>query len=250
AGKVAIIVGASQGIGAVVARAFAAAGASTVLAARNESALNALAAEIGSGGGQAMAIPADVSDPGSVERLVAQTIEAFGRLDAAFNNAGANHPPTPLADISVEEFDRIVAVNLRGVFLAMKYEVAAMLAHPTGHGGAIVNMSSTAGLSGVPRVAAYTASKHGVIGLTQTAALDYATQNIRINAIAPGTIASDRLAALPEETRQRIASTIPMRRLGQPAEVGALVTWLCSDQASFITGATITIDGGRSAGGA
>lgn len=248
AGKIAIITGASRGIGAATARAFAAAGATVALAARDEHARAAVAQDIRAAGGRALAVPTDVGDPAAVARLVARTLDAYGRLDIAFNNAaGGGRPPTPLADIPVEDYDSALRVTLRGVFLAMKYEIPAMLA---GGGGAIVNMSSTAGLSGVQGIAAYVASKHGVIGLTRAAALDYATRNIRVNVVAPGPILTDRITGLSDEAREQSASHVPLRRLGRPEEVAATVAWLCSDQASFITGATIPIDGGRLSGGA
>jgi NAD(P)-dependent dehydrogenase (short-subunit alcohol dehydrogenase family) len=247
ANKVALITGASRGIGAAAARAFAAAGAAVVLAARSEEAIAALAQEIRSADGHALAVPTDVGEPAAVERLVERTLGAFGRLDAAFNNAGAGHMPTPLADLAVENFDAAVRGSLRGVFLAMKYEILALLA---GGGGAIVNMSSTAGMRGVPGMAGYAAAKHGVIGLTESAALDYAQQRIRVNAIAPGPILTARLSTLSDEVRAPVARTVPMGRVGLPEEVAAVAAWLCSDQASFITGATIPIDGGRLASGA
>jgi NAD(P)-dependent dehydrogenase (short-subunit alcohol dehydrogenase family) len=247
AGKVAIITGASRGIGAAAARTFAAAGATVVLAARDEQALAAVAKSVGDIGGRALAVPTDVADPESVRRLVQQTVAAYGRLDAAFNNAGEGHQPTPLADLDVDAFDRAVRVNLRGIFLAMKFEILSMLA---GEGGAIVNMSSTAGLSGVRGMGGYVAGKHGILGLTKTAALDYAGSNIRVNAIAPGPILTERIVHLSEEARQPIIRAVPMGRIGLPEEVGALAAWLCSGQAAFITGATIPIDGGRLAGSA
>jgi NAD(P)-dependent dehydrogenase (short-subunit alcohol dehydrogenase family) len=248
AGKVALVVGASRGIGAATARAFAEAGAAVALAARDANALESVVRAIQESGGRALAIPTDVSDPAAVARLVAQTLEAYGRLDAAFNNAaGGGRPPTPLAELPIEDYDSALAINLRGVFLALKYEIPAML---QSGGGAIVNMASTAGLSGVRGMSAYVASKHGVIGLTKTAALDYAERNIRVNVVAPGPILSDRIKALSDEGRAQIAQAVPMRRLGLPEEVAALVVWLCSDQAAFMTGATLTIDGGRLSGGA
>lgn len=247
AGKVAIITGASRGIGAATARTFAVEGAAVVLAARDEQALVALAREISAAGGRALAVPTDVGDPASVANLIQRALDAYGRLDAAFNNAAGFHRPTPLADVAVEDYDRAVRVNLRGVFLCMKYEITAMLA---GGGGAIVNMSSTAGLSGVRGMSSYAATKHGVIGLTKSAALDYAERGIRVNAVAPGPILTERLGSLSDEVRAPVARAVPMRRIGQPGEVAAAVAWLCSDQASFITGATVTIDGGRLSGGA
>lgn len=245
ADKVAIITGASRGIGAVAAQTFAAAGAAVVLAARSEPAIAALAQQIRDAGGHALAVPTDVGDAAAVERLVARTLDTFGRLDAAFNNAGETHMPMPLADLSVEDFDRVLRGSLRGVYLALKYEIPAMLA---GGRGAIVNMASTAGLQGVRGMGAYDAAKHGVIGLTESAALDYAARHIRVNAIAPGPIINERIAALSDEARAPITRAVPMGRLGLPGEVAALAAWLCSDQASFITGATIPIDGGRLAG--
>jgi NAD(P)-dependent dehydrogenase (short-subunit alcohol dehydrogenase family) len=244
-GKVAIITGASRGIGASAARVFAEAGAAVALAARSEQALAALAEDLRARGATCLAAPTDVGDPDAVERLVERVVSTFGRLDIAFNNAGDGHMPAPLADLSVEDFDRAIRGSLRGVFLAMKYEIPAML---TSGGGAIVNMSSTAGVEGVRGMAAYDAAKHGVIGLTQSAALDYAARGIRVNAIAPGPILTERLAALTDEQRAPVVRGVPMARVGLPEEVGALAAWLCSDQASFITGATITIDGGRLAG--
>jgi NAD(P)-dependent dehydrogenase (short-subunit alcohol dehydrogenase family) len=227
------------------ARVFAEAGASVVLAARDESALKVLAEEIEDSGGRAKAIATDVDEAASVERLVELTLDAFGRLDAAFNNAGSTHMPAPLGELAVEDFDRVLGVNVRGTFLSMKYEIAAML---KSGGGAIVNMSSTAGVQGVRRMSGYATAKHGVVGLTRSAALDYAEQNIRVNALAPGPTLNDRLAALPEEGRARVAAAVPMRRLGTPEEIGAAAVWLCSDQSAFITGVTVPVDGGRLAG--
>lgn len=246
AGKVAIITGASRGIGAATARFFAREGAAVVLAARDEQAMGAIAEEIIARDGQALVVPTDVGDPDAVNNLVRQTIDTYGRLDIGFNNAaGGGGRPKPLADIPIDECDSALQISLRGIFLAMKYEIPAML---DSGGGVIVNMASTAGLDAVPGKAEYVASKHGVIGLTKTAALDYAPQNIRINVVAPGPILTHRLKAAPEPARKWLSATVPMHRIGQPEEVAATVTWLCSDEASFITGATIVIDGGQLVG--
>ncbi len=246
-GKVAIITGASRGIGAASARAFAAAGATVVLAARTASAIATLADEISANGGAALAVATDVIDPQSVERLVDRTVTTFGRLDVAFNNAGSGHMPTPLAEISFEDFEVGLKANLYGAFLGMKYEIPAML---TGGGGAIVNMSSTAGLQGAPGMGPYAAGKHGVVALTKSAALDYGNSNIRVNALAPGPIVNEQMSHLPEDRLQQIARFIPLARLGRMEEVARAAVWLCSDEASFITGAVLSIDGGRLAGGA
>jgi NAD(P)-dependent dehydrogenase (short-subunit alcohol dehydrogenase family) len=247
-GRVAIITGASRGIGAATSRAFAAAGAAVALAARDEAALASLADQLLSRGGRAIAVPTDVADPASVERLVDRTVGAFGRLDLAFNNAaGGGQRPTPLADLPVDAYDSAITITLRGVFLSMRYEIPAML---EAGGGAIVNMSSTAGLEGVGGLAGYVSAKHGVIGLTKTAALDYADRNLRVNALAPGPILTDNLERAGEDAQRLAALAMPMRRVGRPEEVAAAVVWLCSDQAAFITGATLPIDRGKLAGAA
>jgi NAD(P)-dependent dehydrogenase (short-subunit alcohol dehydrogenase family) len=245
-GKVAIVTGASRGIGTAAARAFARAGATVALAARDEKALASVAEHISVAGGRALAVPTDVGDAASVERLVARTVDAYGRLDIAFNNAaGGGHMPTPLAEVAVEDYESALAISLRGVFLSMKYELAVML---NAGGGAIVNMASTAGVEAVAGLAGYVSSKHGVIGLTKSAALDYAGQGIRINAVAPGPILTDRLEQAGEEAQRQAGLAMPMRRVGKPEEVASAVVWLCSDAASFITGATLPIDGGKLAG--
>ena len=246
-GKVAIVTGASRSIGAASARAFADAGAAVVLAARTEAAIRTIAEDIESKGGKAMAVPTDVTDPESVARLVEQAVARFGRVDIAFNNAGAGQLPTPLADISFEDFEIGLKANLYGAFLGMKYEIPAMLA---AGGGAIVNMSSTAGLQGAPGMGPYAAGKHGVVALTKAAALDYGKRNIRVNAIAPGPIVNEQMSQLGEERLQQIARFVPLGRVGRVEEVALAAVWLCSDEASFITGAVLSVDGGRLAGGA
>jgi len=244
-GKVALIAGASKGIGAATAEAFAQAGAAVVLGARDLDLLNQVADRVKAGGGQAVAVRADVSDAESMGRLVDTAISAYGRLDAAFNNATDGPRPAPLADIDPDEFDRGIAVNVRGTFLGMKYQIPAMLS--TG-GGAIVNMASLAGLTGVSNLAAYVAGKAGIIGLTKVAALDYAGQGIRVNVVAPGTILTHNLERAGERAQQAAAAATPMGRIGSVAEVANTVLWLCSDQAGFITGVVVPIDGGQSAG--
>jgi NAD(P)-dependent dehydrogenase (short-subunit alcohol dehydrogenase family) len=194
-----------------------------------------------------MALPTDVTKPESVARLVEQTLAKFGRLDVAFNNAGSGQMPTPLADISFEDFETGLKTNLYGAFLGMKYEIPAMLA---AGGGSIVNMSSTAGLQGAPGMGPYAAGKHGVVALTKVAALDYGKRNIRVNALAPGPIVNEQMSHLGEDRLQQIARFIPLGKLGRVEEVALAAVWLCSDEASFITGAVLSVDGGRLAGSA
>jgi NAD(P)-dependent dehydrogenase (short-subunit alcohol dehydrogenase family) len=174
--------------------------------------------------------------------MVAQTVEQLGRLDVAFNNAGVSYKPTPLADVTPEIFSQVLAANAAGTFLSMRFEIPAMLSRGA---GAIVNMASTAGLQGVAGLSPYCAGKFAVIGLTKAAALDYADRNIRINAIAPGPIATERI---DNEQVMRIVKFIPVHRIGTPEEVASLVLWLCSSDSAFITGDAIPIDGGRLAG--
>jgi NAD(P)-dependent dehydrogenase (short-subunit alcohol dehydrogenase family) len=246
AGRVALVTGASRGIGAAIARALAAAGAKTVLAARSEAALQALADELAGSGGAALAVRTDVSDPASVRRLVERTLHEYGRLDFAVNNAGdGGRRPTPLADLDVEDHDRSVAVSQRGVFASMKYEIPAML---EGGGGAIVNMASTAAVRPVGGLAGYVAAKCAVVGLTRVAALDYAARGIRVNALAPGPILTEQLQQAGGRAQQLAAASLPVGRLGTAEEVAAAATWLCSDEAAFITGAVLPMDGGLLAG--
>ncbi len=244
-GKVALVVGASKGIGAVTAQAFAREGAAVVVAARDAAALESVAAGIEAGGGRALAVPADVTDPDSVRALVDRAVSTYGRLDAAFNNATDGPKPAPLAEIDVAKFDQGIATNIRGTFLGMKFQIPAMLASG---GGAIVNMASLAGLNGTANLAAYVAGKAGIIGLTKVAALDYADQGVRVNVVAPGPILTHHLEAAGPEAQRMAGQAAPMRRIGTPGEVAQTVLWLCSAQSSFITGAVIPIDGGLAAG--
>ena len=244
-GRVALVAGASKGIGAATAEAFAAAGAAVVLGARDLAALETVAGRIEAGGGRALPVRADVADVDSMRALVAQAMTTYGRLDAAFNNATDGPLPAPLADIDPTEFDRGIATNIRGTFLGMKFQIPAML---QGGGGAIVNMASLGGLTGVANLAAYVAGKAGIIGLTKVAALDYADQGIRVNVVAPGTILTYHLEAAGPEAQRQAALATPMRRIGTVTEVAQTVLWLCSPQSSYITGAVIPIDGGQQAG--
>ncbi len=244
--KAAIVTGASRGIGAAVARAFHEAGARVALVARDGAALDRLAEELGGGDGLALALTADVADTEAMEGAVERTIEEFHRLDFACNNAaGGGHPPTPLAEVPVEAFDSGIAVGARGVFLSMRAEIPAMVGSG---GGAIVNMSSTAGLEAVGGLTAYVAAKHAVEGLTKVAALDHAADGVRVNAIAPGPILTDNLERAGPAAQEAAARAMPLGRVGRPEEVAAAVLWLCSEQAGFITGTTLTIDGGKLAG--
>jgi NAD(P)-dependent dehydrogenase (short-subunit alcohol dehydrogenase family) len=245
-GKVALVAGASRGIGAATAGAFARAGAAVVLAARDKDALEQVADGIRGGGGRALAVPTDVGEPASVERLVAQAEATFGRLDAAFNNATDGPMPAPLADLDVDGFDRAIRTNIRGTFLGMKYQIPALL---RAGGGAIVNMSSGAGgLQGVANLAAYATAKAGIVAMSKVAALDYADQGVRVNVVAPGPILTWHLEQAGEEAQRQAGQSTPMRRVGTADEVADAVLWLCSDQASFITGVTLPIDGGQFAG--
>jgi NAD(P)-dependent dehydrogenase (short-subunit alcohol dehydrogenase family) len=243
---VALVTGASRGIGAATARAFSAAGAAVALVARDEQALDRLAQEIRGGGGDAIALATDVRDERSVEGAIGRTLAEYGRLDFACNNAAqAGQRPTPLADVTAEQFDEGLAISLRGVFLCMRQEIPAMLQNA---GGAIVNVSSTAGQQAVAGLAGYVTAKHGVEGLTKTAALDYAEQKIRVNAVAPGPVLTGRLAGAPESAREAAAAAMPVKRVAEPHEIADAIVWLCSGQASYVTGATLLIDGGKLAG--
>ena len=244
-GQVALVAGASKGIGAVTARAFAAAGAAVVLGARDTAALESVAADIVADGGRALAVQADVADVDSMRNLVGEAMTAYGRLDMAFNNASGGPMPAPLAEIDPAEFDEGIATNIRGTFLGMKFQIGAML---DSGGGAIVNMASVAGVNGTANLAAYVAGKAGIIGLTKVAALDYADQGIRVNVVAPGPILTYHLEAAGPQAQRLAGLSTPMRRTGTAEEVARTVLWLCSAESSFITGAVIPVDGGQMAG--
>jgi NAD(P)-dependent dehydrogenase (short-subunit alcohol dehydrogenase family) len=244
-GQVALVAGASKGIGAVAAQAFADAGAAVVVAARDAAAVESVARRIEAGGGQAIAVRADVTDVESVRSLVERVMATYGRLDAAFNNATDGPRPAPLAEIDPDEFDRGIATNVRGTFLGMKFQIPAML---SGGGGTIVNMASLAGLTGTANLAAYVAAKAGIIGLTKVAALDYADQGIRVNVVAPGPILTHHLKAAGPQAQRQAGLSTPMRRTGTAQEVARVVLWLSSAESSFVTGAVVPVDGGQAAG--
>ena len=241
-GKVAVVTGSSYGIGRSTAIAFAKRGAKVVLSDWVDD--KDTRELIGQAGGEAVFFKCDVSNEEEVRSLMAQAVSHYGRLDFAFNNAGVEGSPAPVADCSNENWDRTIGINLRGVWLCMKHQIPAML---KSGGGVIVNNASIAGLVGFAGVPAYVASKHGVVGLTKNAALDYAKQNIRVNAVCPGVIQTpmiDRFTGGDPKVIQQLVAGEPMDRLGQPEEIAETVVFLCSDAASFITGQAIAVDGG------
>jgi NAD(P)-dependent dehydrogenase (short-subunit alcohol dehydrogenase family) len=246
-GKVAFVTGAASGIGRAAALAFAREGAGVVAADVSEQGNQETARMIEEQGGRALAVRCDVTRAEDIKAALASTIKTFGRLDFAFNNAGIEpSKPALTADYEVDEWDRIFDINLRGMLLCMKHEIPLILQH--GDGGAIVNTSSGAGIIGIKGSPAYTAAKHGVIGLTKAAALDYAAQNIRINAVCPGYIETpmmDRFTGGTAEGRAKVIAEEPVGRMGKPEEIAAAVIYLCSDAAAFVIGHALVIDGGQ-----
>ena len=244
-GKVAFVTGAANGIGRATAMAFAREGANVVVADIAEIGIRETARIIEEFGGRALPVKCDVTRAEEVNEALDLTISTFGRLDAAFNNAGVEQPITPAADLTEQEWDRIVDINLRSVFLCMKYEAPLMLKQRS---GVIVNTSSGAGVRGIAGQAAYCAAKHGVIGLTKAAALDYAASNVRVNAVCPGIIDTpmmDRFTEGTSQGRERVIAQEPVGRMGKPAEIAEAVLWLCSNPAAFVVGHALVIDGGQ-----
>jgi NAD(P)-dependent dehydrogenase (short-subunit alcohol dehydrogenase family) len=243
--KVALVTGAGSGLGLATAKAFAESGASVVLADSNEMAAGSAAKELTAQGHKVLAIRCDVADDAQVEAMVQQTVAAFGRLDAAYNNAGIQNILAETADSSRNDYDRVMAVNLRGVWSCMKFELQQMRRQGS---GAIVNCSSLGGLVGGAGRGTYHAAKHGVLGLTKSAALEYAARGIRINAICPGLIQtpmSDQMIASGQaEALDTLLKAVPMERVGRAEEIADAVLWLCSSAASYVTGQSLAVDGG------
>jgi NAD(P)-dependent dehydrogenase (short-subunit alcohol dehydrogenase family) len=240
--KVVLVTGAAGGIGRATALAFAGAGARLVLTDNDAEGGADTAQLLTESGGEAIFIPADVTRAEQIESLINQLIDHFGKLDCAFNNAGI---PGNLStvDCSEEDWDRVIGVNLKGVWLCLKYEIPRMLEA----GGAIVNNSSVGGLVGTPGLAPYTASKHGVIGLTRAAAMDHARHNVRVNAVCPGFVRTPKAEAELDrhpEHRQVVEQRVPMGRMAEPEEIADAVIWLCSDESSFVNGHAVVVDGG------
>lgn len=249
--KVVVVTGGGSGIGKATALQFASEGASVVIGNRNESKGQEIVKEINDAGGNASFIQTDVTKESDVKALVDHAVSTYGRLDAAFNNAGTEGDTATIVEDTEKNFNRIFDVNVKGLWLSMKYEIEYMLNHG---GGSIVNTASIAGLIGFPQHGMYTASKHAVLGLTKSAALEYGAQGIRINAVSPGTIQTemlDRFAGETEEEQQKtkeyLISKNPIGRIGEPKEIAGAVLWLCSEEASFMLGQSVTVDGGFTA---
>lgn len=247
-GRVAIVTGASAGIGRASALAFAKRGAHVVVADVDDERGQTVAQEAALIGPESTFVRTDVTNSEDVAALVQGCVARFGRLDYALNNAGIQLPSAYIADSAVDDWNRTLAVNLTGVFLCMRAEIPRLLEQG---GGAIVNTSSAGGLKGFPGASAYVSAKHGVIGLTKTAALEYATRGIRINAVCPGVVDTEMTAQFTQDdprTMEQLLDVEPVHRFGTPAEIAEAVVWLCSDQASFVTGHALVVDGGQLAG--
>jgi NAD(P)-dependent dehydrogenase (short-subunit alcohol dehydrogenase family) len=249
--KVVLITGGATGIGLATARRFAQEGARVVIASRNEAAGQQEAADIRASSGEATFIQTDVTQEAQIVALIKQTMGTYGRIDAAFNNSGTEGIPSPLADDNEENYQKIFEVNVKGLWLSMKHQLKHMQQHGA---GSIVNNASIAGLIGFPGLGLYTASKHAVLGLTKSAALENAAIGIRVNAVSPAMIETDMaerfLSAQPgnkEDTIASVKSMHPIGRFGKPEEIASAVTWLCSDDASFVVGQSLTVDGGFTA---
>jgi A-factor type gamma-butyrolactone 1'-reductase (1S-forming) len=243
-GRAALIVGASRGIGAATALAFGAEGARLVLAARDLHALEVLATRLRNAGSEVVVVQTDVTEPGTIAAAVERCLKQYGRLDVAVNNAAVSNVHVEFHEQTDEMFDRVISTNLRSVFIGMKFQIRAMLA--TG-GGSIINTASVGSIVAFPKMAAYVASKHGVLGLTKSAALEYADRGIRVNAVAPGAVLTEMLlagTASTEAGKQRIIGATPMRRIAAPDEVAAAIVWLASTESSYVTGIALPVDGG------
>ena len=244
-GKVILVTGGSSGIGRATSMILAREGATVVIADVQDAEGANTVAMVSAAGGKAAYRHVDVSDYAAVSALVAGIAESYGALDGAFNNAGIEGPTAKIIDLSVDDWQRVIRVNLTGVFICMKCEIAQMLRQ--NHGGAIVSTASAAGLIGIPGAAGYNAAKHGVVGLTKTVALEYASKNIRVNAVCPGFIDTPMLARVTDASvkiREQMIGSVPLRRVAQPQEIGDAVAWLLSDRSSYVTGVALPVDGG------
>jgi NAD(P)-dependent dehydrogenase (short-subunit alcohol dehydrogenase family) len=243
--KTILVTGGSTGIGRATARILSAEGATVIIADLQDDEGAITVEMIGQAGGQAEYHHVDVGDYDQVSALVATLVERYGVLDGAFNNAGIEGPTAKILDVPMAEWDRVIRVNLTGVFICMKCEIEQMVAQD--RGGSIVSTASAAGLIGIPGAAGYNASKHGVVGLTKTVALEYASRNIRVNAVCPGFIETpmlDRVTDASVKIRDQLIGAVPMRRVAQPSEIGDAVAWLMSDKSTYVTGVALPVDGG------